>query len=100
MKRLANLKHSSFSEPSHTTASNKRNGGPVSSKNKKGSPTKNNPYPLSGHSIDTPGRRHGNGHLSFSEPAPSERRSRRSRSDPSFSECAIDQQLPAASAKS
>ncbi|OJD18397.1 hypothetical protein AJ78_01577 [Emergomyces pasteurianus Ep9510] len=92
MKRLASLKNSSGSHPS---LSNKQNGSPNTPKGKKGSNVKNNPYPLSGN-INAMG----NGHLSFSEPSPSDRPSHLSRSEPSFSEPGFEQHTSTVGTKS
>ncbi|PGH16390.1 hypothetical protein AJ79_01721 [Helicocarpus griseus UAMH5409] len=92
MKRLASLKNSSASHPS---SSNKHHGFSSASKGKKGVSVKNNPYPLSGNVNNT-----GNGHLSFSEPAASERPSHLSRSVPSFSESGYEQHGPTAGTRS
>ncbi|PGH22905.1 hypothetical protein AJ80_02954 [Polytolypa hystricis UAMH7299] len=81
MKRLANLKNSSSTQANNVdSSSSKRNGTTSTSKSKKGA-NKNNPYPLSG-----------NGHLSFSESAPSERHTHASRSEPSLIESSYEQQ--------
>ncbi|KAK2803996.1 hypothetical protein FQN50_006802 [Emmonsiellopsis sp. PD_5] len=93
MKRLANLKGPSASAPS--SSSNKHNGSTSTSKGKKGTNYKNNPYPLS---ADI--NKLGNGHLSFSEPAASERPSHLSRSEPSFSESGYEQHAPTTGTKS
>ncbi|KAK2745932.1 hypothetical protein FQN55_006004 [Onygenales sp. PD_40] len=93
MKRLANLKSPSASAPS--SSSNKHNGSTSTSKGKKGANYKNNPYPLS---ADI--NKLGNVHLSFSEPAASERPSHLSRSEPSFSESGFEQHAPTTGTRS
>lgn len=77
MKRLANLKSSSSSDPHTHTSGHKQRSSTEATKGKKGA--KNNPYPSSG-PIYSPGVERTNGHLSFSEPPHSLRRSESSRS--------------------
>lgn len=84
MKRLANLKSSS---DSNGTKSSKRHSASTNFRSKKGG---NNVYPLSGNAQNGEGSRR-NGHLSFSEPGGSARPAQ-SRSEPSFSESAYEQQ--------
>ena len=67
MKRLANLKGSN-AESGANGFSQKRNNIPMTTKSKKSSIAKNNPYPLSGK-----GDASGAGHLSFSAPLASQR---------------------------
>lgn len=96
MKRLANLKN-----PSDTHNGGSSNKTPMTSKNKKSanSGTKNNPYPLSSNAnrTDAP-----TGHLSFSEPATSERRAQHSPSEtPQYlPDSDYEQQPPATGTKS
>ena len=86
MKRLANLKNSSDSNSANK--SSKRNGASATSKGKKGA---NSVYPLSGNTQDESASRR-SAHLSFSEPTSSTRPGQLSRSEPSFSESAYEQQ--------